>query len=214
MTSCNLTHSDFAILLGSENCEQVFGPACHVASYSVPCFLAPTSPMSRLFQPDLFLGSVTELTPDLLREKELKSLLLDVDCTLKRYRSETIEPDVAAWMETMRQNDVELCLISNGRTPRIRSFAESLRLPFIAEAMKPFPSGCKRALRLQNYDPKTTAMVGDQVFADLLAGKFAGLFTVLVKPIHPEEEQWFTRIKRPFEKILLIMPPDAGSISR
>jgi predicted HAD superfamily phosphohydrolase YqeG len=53
------------------------------------------------------------------------------------------------------------------------------------------------------FDQKSTAMVGDQVFADILAGKFAGIFTILVTPIHPEEERWYTRIKRPVEKCVL-----------
>ena len=39
-------------------------------------------------------------------------------------------------------------------------------------------------------------MVGDQLFADILAGRLAGLTTFLVEPIHPEEEPWFTRLKR------------------
>ena len=44
-----------------------------------------------------------------------------------------------------------------------------------------------------------TAMVGDQVFADVMAGRLAGVFTILVRPIHPEDEPWFTRWKRPWE---------------
>ncbi len=159
--------------------------------------------MAPLFQPDLFASSVTELTPELLREHGLKSLLLDVDCTLKRYRSETVEPEISQWLETLRRHDIGLCLISNGKDPRIARFAESVQVPFIAKALKPLPCGCTKALRMMNFEKDATAMVGDQVFADLLAGKFAGLFTVLVKPIHPEEEQWFTRMKRPFEKMVV-----------
>ena len=46
-------------------------------------------------------------------------------------------------------------------------------------------------------------MVGDQVFADVLAGRLAGIKCILVRPIHPEEEPWFTRIKRPPERLWL-----------
>ncbi len=159
-----------------------------------------------LFQPDLFVDSVTELTPELLMHKGIRALLLDVDCTLKRYRSETVEPEVSQWIEVLRRQDIGLCLISNGKGPRIRRFAESIQVPCVAQAMKPLPNGCKQALRSMKFDKKTTAMVGDQIFADLLAGKFAGLFTVLVRPIHPEEEQWFTRMKRPLEKMVFTPP--------
>lgn len=157
----------------------------------------------RLFKPDLYIDSVVELTLDILREKGLCSLLLDVDCTLKHYRSENLSPEVVRWIETMRQNDIGLCLVSNGRGPRIRRFAEMVRIPYVAPAMKPLPFGCRTAIRSMNFDRESTAMVGDQIFADLLAGKLAGLFTVLVTPMNPEQEPWFTRMKRPFEKMVL-----------
>jgi mRNA interferase MazF len=34
----------------------------------------------------------------------------------------------------------------------------------------------------------------------IIAGKLAKIFTILVTSIHPEEEHWYTQIKRPFEK--------------
>lgn len=159
--------------------------------------------MFRLLKPDLYIDSVVELTPDLLREKGLRSLLLDVDCTLKHYLSKDLSPEVARWLETMRQNGIGLCLVSNGRGARIRRFAEGVQIPFVAPAMKPLPFGCRTALRSMEFDKNSTAMVGDQIFADLLAGKWAGLYTILVTPMSPEQEPWFTRLKRPFERIVL-----------
>jgi predicted HAD superfamily phosphohydrolase YqeG len=58
-------------------------------------------------------------------------------------------------------------------------------------------------MRQLNANRKETAMVGDQVFADVLAGRFAGIRTILVTPIHPEEEPWFTQLKRGPERWLL-----------
>jgi HAD superfamily phosphatase (TIGR01668 family) len=157
----------------------------------------------RCFQPDLYIESVLELTPEHLRRYEIKSLLLDVDCTLKNYRSQTIIPEVLCWIDAMRTGGIGLCLVSNGHCERIRQIAEPVRLPFVAPAMKPLPFGCRTAVRMMNFEKKSTAIVGDQVFSDLLAGKFAGLFTILVNPIRPDEEPWFTRIKRPLERIVL-----------
>jgi len=45
--------------------------------------------------------------------------------------------------------------------------------------------------------------VGDQLFADVMAGRLTGLSSLLVRAIHPEEEPWFTRWKRPPERVLL-----------
>lgn len=157
----------------------------------------------RLFYPDLRLDSVIELTPERLRTWNIRSLLLDVDCTLKHYRSQELPPDISRWIDIVKAAGIGLCLVSNGRGPRIRRFAETVRIPFVAPAMKPLPFGLRKAVRLMHFEKKTTAMVGDQVFADLLAGKLAGLFTVLITPLSPEQEPWFSRIKRPFEKLVL-----------
>lgn len=157
----------------------------------------------RIFYPHYRIKRVVELTVERLAEMNISALLLDVDATLKPYRETVPCEDIAAWIETMRAAGVGLCLVSNGRGRRISSFAESLGLPFVAPAYKPFPFGVRRALRTRGFDPARTAMVGDQVFADIIAGNLAGLRTVLVVPILPEQEPWFARLKRPLERLIL-----------
>jgi hypothetical protein len=159
--------------------------------------------MWRLVTPDLRLDSVLELDLPGLGRLNLNALLLDVDCTLKNYRAEEPPPETAAWIERLRAAGIGLCLISNGRAKRIRRLAERLSLPMVCRACKPFPFGCRAALRRMGFDRRKTAIVGDQLFADVMAGRLAGLACILVRPIHPEEEPWFTRIKRPLERFLL-----------
>ena len=157
----------------------------------------------RLIAPHMRIQSVLELSVDRLGELGLEALLLDVDCTLKRYREERVAPQVAAWLQELRAARIGLCLVSNGLGGRIGRLAEKLDLPFVAMALKPFPFGCRRAVRRMGFPRKRTAMVGDQLFADVLAGRLAGLTTILVSPIHPEEEPWFTQLKRHPERLLL-----------
>ena len=159
--------------------------------------------MLRFLLPHLRVDSVLDLDVDRLRGLGLNALLLDVDCTLKNYRSEDVGAEVAAWLETLRAARIGLCLVSNGRGGRIRSFAEKLDLPYVAKACKPFPFGCRAAVRKMGFDRQRTAMVGDQLFADVMVGRLAGLTSILVRPIRPEEEPWFTRLKRPLERVLL-----------
>jgi HAD superfamily phosphatase (TIGR01668 family) len=149
------------------------------------------------------IGSVCELSLDRLRELGLDALLLDVDSTLKRYSQEHFEPGVLEWLDEIRQGGIALCLLSNGMGSRIGRVAEQLQLPFVAKACKPLPRGCHKAMRMIGASPGRTAMVGDQLFADIIAGRLAGLTSILVRPIHPEEEHWFTRMKRPAEQLLL-----------
>lgn len=159
--------------------------------------------MLHLLAPHIQVESVLDLDVDRLGQLGLNALLLDVDCTLKSYSAESVSAEVAAWLEGLRAAGIGLCLVSNGLGRRVRRFADRLDLPFVARAAKPLPFGCLAALREMRFDRRRTAMVGDQLFADVMAGRLAGMASILVRPIHPEEEPWFTRVKRPLERFLL-----------
>lgn len=156
-----------------------------------------------LFTPQWFVESVLELDAPRLRAGRVKALLLDVDCTLKRYTETEISPAVRRWLADLEGAGIKLCLVSNGLGGRIRKIADQLQLPFVAKALKPLPFGCRRAMRKLGVQPAETAFAGDQIFADVIAGRLAGVTTILVRPLHPEEEPWFSRLKRPAERWLL-----------
>jgi len=155
-----------------------------------------TTPMLSLLTPHYRVRRVWELTPERLRQWGLYCLLVDVDCTLTRYRQGEAMPEAAAWSEQLRADGITMCLVSNGRRRRIQQFAERFRLPCVWGAMKPLPWGVRAAVRRLECVPQETALVGDQIFADVMAGRLAGVRSILVEPINPEEEPWYTRLKR------------------
>jgi HAD superfamily phosphatase (TIGR01668 family) len=152
--------------------------------------------------PHLQLASVLDLEAVHLRALRLDGLLLDLDCTLKDHGADEFCAGVADWVRALRDCGFRLCLLSNGRPTRIERFARQLLIPFVAGALKPLPFGCRVALRKLGLPPTRTALVGDQIFADVLAGRLAGLFTILVRPT-TTKEPWFTRLKRPLERQVL-----------
>ena len=50
--------------------------------------------------------------------------------------------------------------------------------------------------------PQTTIFVGDQLFTDVYGANRAGIYSILVKPIHPKEEIQIV-LKRYLEAIVL-----------
>jgi uncharacterized protein len=159
--------------------------------------------MFHLITPHLRVESVLELTVDRFRDMGIDGVLLDLDCTLKRYRETEVRPETAQWLAALKAGGIGCCIVSNGMNHRIKQFADKLGLPFEANALKPFPFGVRRAMAKMGFQPAHTAMIGDQVFADVLAGRWAGLKCILVRPLHPEEEPWFTRVKRAPERLWL-----------
>ena len=51
-------------------------------------------------------------------------------------------------------------------------------------------------------EKEQVVFVGDQIFTDVLGAKLAGIFSILVQPIHPKEEIQIV-LKRYLEKIVL-----------
>jgi putative phosphatase len=159
--------------------------------------------MFHLITPHIRVESILQLSVDWFRDRGISGVLLDVDCTLKRYRETDIRPETAQWLSALKSGGIGCCIVSNGRNHRIEQFADKLGMPFVANALKPFPFGVYRAMTKMGFQPEHTAMIGDQVFADVLAGRWAGIKCILVRPFHPEEEPWFTRLKRTPERLWL-----------
>ena len=155
----------------------------------------------RLLKPDIYVERVVDVSAQYLQSRGLNGLLLDMDGTLKNFHDTDVATHVMNWMNDLRHSGIQLCLLSNGRSKRIGQLAAGLNVPFVAEALKPFPFGCRKAIQRLGLAKQEVAIAGDQIFADHLAGRLAGLFTILVRPTS-WEEPWFTRLKRPLESVI------------
>ncbi|HEY9734886.1 MAG TPA: YqeG family HAD IIIA-type phosphatase [Trichocoleus sp.] len=138
----------------------------------------------KLLQPDLILGdTVLGVTPELIQQRELKGVVLDVDETLVPLRSAETTPEVCAWLNQLKSL-VDIWLVSNNiNEPRIQRIASFLGVPYISGAGKPSRRKLRQAIAAMNLDPNEIAMVGDRLFTDVIAGNRLGMFTILVEPM-------------------------------
>ncbi len=97
-------------------------------------------------QPDLILGqSVLGITPEVIRDRNLKGLVLDVDETIVPVRQKQLAPEIQSWAEEIQQI-VPLSLVSNNvGYARIEVIAQSLDVPFVASAGKPSRKKLRKA---------------------------------------------------------------------
>ena len=137
-----------------------------------------------LLQPDLILGkSVLGITPQVICDRNLKGLVLDVDETIVPVGRKQLAEEVQAWAKEI-QTVVPLSLVSNNvGHERIRTIAEGMNVPFIAGAGKPSRRKLRKAADAMGLPFEQIAMVGDRLFTDVLAGNRLGLFTILVQPM-------------------------------
>ena len=81
-------------------------------------------------------------------------------------------------------------------------FNDDVQVQYIFKAGKPLPGGYEEGIRKMKTTKENTLFIGDQIFTDVLGAKRAGLYTIMVKPIHPKEEIQIV-LKRYLERIVL-----------
>lgn len=119
-----------------------------------------------------------------LAAKGITLLLADLDNTLIPYGVPLPTEEVRAWNEELKAAGVTLFVLSNNRhANRPRVFSEALGIPFIGHAGKPKTPSFYKAMEQMGVTKEQTAIVGDQIFTDVLGGSRAGVTTILVKPI-------------------------------
>lgn len=154
------------------------------------------------YRPDLRIERVEQLTHRKLRELGVEGLLLDLDETLLPAAAERPTEDVVAWARAVRRAGIRLAIVSNGRVERVRRVASALDIPGRALVGKPWPGAFRRALRELDLPAERCAMVGDQLFTDVLGAKAAGLRAVLLPPLS-DGGLAHTRLLRRLERRIL-----------
>lgn len=152
--------------------------------------------------PDVYVASVSNIPLDKLWDMGKRLLLFDLDNTLVPWNHPDVPDDLRAWMQSAKRRGFQVCIVSNNHGPRVQAFSEKTNLAFVAAARKPKPAGFLQAMERFGFTPKETVMVGDQLFTDIQGGKRAGLYTVLVLPIH-KDEWWGTKLNRQAERIVM-----------
>lgn len=151
--------------------------------------------------PDIKLDRVTDITVELLRKYGIEALILDVDNTLSTHHGEILTEGLPQWLEYMKENGIGLTVLSNSKERRVKPFSEKIALDYISLGLKPLPFGYLRAVKKLEKKRKNTAIVGDQIFTDIIGGNCVGVKTVLLTPIKPEDGLSF-KIRRKIEKFI------------
>jgi len=158
-------------------------------------------PVKKFF-PDLWLTSVFEISFADLRRDGVTALIFDIDNTLAAFDDPEPSARVAELFDNLKRMGFSICLLSNNGEARVKRFNEKLGAFTVFKAGKPRKTAAEKALAWMGVKAGDAVLIGDQLFTDVLCGKNAGVFTILVKPLTNRDEitvVW----KRPLEKIVL-----------
>ena len=151
--------------------------------------------------PNLYVKSLCHIDLSRLKDIGVKGIVFDIDNTVTMWGSNEIAPITRKWLEDAKAHGFRVCLLSNNRKARIDDISRILDIPS-AKGFKPFGSAFRSALCLLGTSPQETAIIGDQIFTDILGGNRAGLYTILVQPMSTTEF-FTTRLLRRLERTVL-----------
>lgn len=152
-----------------------------------------------MFKIDIALKSILDLTPEILRKHDIKGLLMDLDNTLTTHDNPRPADGVPDWITLMKRTGIKMVIVSNNHYERVKPFAEMLGLECICEGKKPLSSGFNRAQKQMNIPFENLAVVGDQIYTDVLGAALKPkVKCVYVFPIE-FEKKGFLAFKRKIE---------------
>lgn len=151
--------------------------------------------MLKNFKPTWMVKSIYNITPEQLKKEKIKAVLTDLDNTLIAWNNPEATVETLEWIKLMKENNIEVIILSNNTRKRVGRVAAILDLEYIPSAMKPFQHGFKKAQKKSQYEKKELLMVGDQIITDINGANRAGIRSVLVKPIL-DSDAWNTRLNR------------------
>lgn len=134
--------------------------------------------------PRLMTDSLTDLTPELLREKNVRLLMLDFDNTIVPYTTDVPTADMERWLSRMNASEIQICVVSNSHKNRVPAFCQARGIDCITHAKKPFSKGIRECLEKYGIPASQAALVGDQIYTDTLGANCAGVTSILIKAIH------------------------------
>lgn len=151
----------------------------------------------KLFVPTLFHIPLLEL-----KGRGIKAIIFDLDNTIIAWNCDEIETETIVWIKTLKKYGFDCCIVSNNLTNRVCNVAKILNVVYVSKGYKPLSFGFRHALNHFALKPSQVAVVGDQIFTDILGGNYLKLYTILVKPLSTHEFIG-TKFMRIIEKLIL-----------
>ena len=130
--------------------------------------------------------NVLDITIEDLHKMGAKAIALDIDNTICNDGKENCIEGLEEWLAKVQDAGFKIMIISNAIGKRPRRVAEKLGLAHLSFARKPKAHKLVQGAKLMGVEINEMAMVGDQIFADIMAANNCGAIPVLVDALQGE----------------------------
>ncbi|MBE6917012.1 MAG: YqeG family HAD IIIA-type phosphatase [Ruminococcaceae bacterium] len=140
--------------------------------------------MSFSLLPKVLTDRITDLSVSFFEERNIRLVMLDFDNTVVPYTTNEPAEQVQTWLEEIKRSSLSLCILSNSHKSRVRKFCECYGIDCITHARKPFSKGIRACMARYGAEPWECALIGDQIYTDVLGANCCGVTSILVRSIH------------------------------
>jgi len=160
--------------------------------------------MAQLLIPDAYVKNVYAIDIDKLqKEKKIKGLIIDLDNTLVPWGKKYLDKRIISWINRVKESGMKICIVSNSRSAHVTEMGNLLDTPFYSSRFKPLKKPFLEAMKMMNTKNKETAVIGDQIFTDVLGGNRLNLLTILVFPLKKHDGLGTRLIYRSLERVIM-----------
>ena len=154
---------------------------------------------NKFFYPDDYYPSIMDIDYMKIYKKGIRGLVFDIDNTIVPYNTYEIPDSVLDLFKNLTRKGFAICFLSNNKKKRASHFTKLFN---IHTALKPTPFGILRAIKYLRLPKNKIAIIGDQIFTDVICGRLQKIYTVLVDPI-VERTDFINKFKRSLELSIL-----------
>ena len=139
------------------------------------------------FYPNEIQESTYHINFQEMYSKGYRGVIFDVDNTLVPHGAMADHTCIQLFSE-LKKLGFKTILLSNNKEERVKKFNEKIGTDYIFKAGKPAKGNYQKAMQIMGTKKSETLFVGDQLFTDVWGAKRVGIHSILVKPLHPRED--------------------------
>lgn len=153
------------------------------------------------FKPDFHFDSLYKIDYKLLKENNIKNLLIDLDNTIVKPDAKKFTKKEIYHLKKL-QKDFLVIIFSNSPKNRVKNFIKDSKIEYNYNSLKPSHIGFNKVFKKYDIEKDETAIIGDQLLTDILGGNTYCITTILINPLVTKDFV-LTKPNRLIENIIL-----------
>ncbi|MBP5342836.1 YqeG family HAD IIIA-type phosphatase [bacterium] len=154
----------------------------------------------RLYLPSEYKKTIYDIDYNLLKKEGYNTIFFDLDNTIADYQTFFPTSLMINLIENVKNLGFNIYILTNNTKKRIKNFKDSFNVTCFESLHKPFTRKIRKKIIEYNIDKSKIVWIGDQVVTDIKCANVLSIKSILVDPIKPSTEKWYTKINRIFER--------------